>query len=212
MWAVQCGGSLLTVRSVGRIRNWSVTLGCRVFSLGTLNGIIGTCQSDFPWIRPGPRVPWQSTLFHFHTFYWRKILRHWFPTVSDGGDKQRLATSATADQRWKKKRKESSKKSRKKGFANTILFIQIVFGMEKWRKMIFKKGKQAWQFSVRRRRRRRSRQTEFVSCHWYSLITSQWEKETETSTSFWHVIHLLVPYQAFAVCMAYVTYLPWVKF
>lgn len=107
MWSEECEGFLLTLRLVGRIRNWSVKLERRDFYLGTVDSIIGTCQPDFPWIlKPHvPRLPKAVSLPHDLLV---KGLRHRLPTLSDGGDSDRWPIWRTecqenhwGEQKWK---------------------------------------------------------------------------------------------------------------
>lgn len=68
----------------------------RDFCLGTGDGIIGTCQSDFPWISPGPLSPGYRKLFHFHTVFWWNTCDTDSPTLTSCHCFQQWMTSLHA--------------------------------------------------------------------------------------------------------------------
>lgn len=87
----KCGQpSVLKIPTDKQISQTDPELKCdawsRDFCLGTVDGIIGTCQSDFPWICPGLMSLGYRKLFHFHTVFWWNTCDTDSPTLPGCGD------------------------------------------------------------------------------------------------------------------------------
>lgn len=88
----------------------------RDFCLGTVEGIIGTCQSDFPLNLPGLISLGYRKLFHFHTVFW------WNACDTDTSPCQSVWTALVLNNRYPReslRRKEAQIASWKK-----VLYFQ----------------------------------------------------------------------------------------